>query len=86
MQLGLGKRSFDFYLNYCKTLIHVMQLTKVSSHYRTMSAINLHRWPISNTTGIITETQELILKYYKLPDQLSKLHINPPGGQGYAAN
>ena len=24
--------------------------------------------------------QELTLKYYKLPDQLSKLHINPPGG------
>ena len=45
-----------------------------------MSAINLHRWPISKTTGI--ETQELILKYYKLPDQLSKLHINPPGGAG----
>ena len=45
-----------------------------------MSAINLHRWPISKTTGINIETQELILKYYKFPDQLSKLHINPPGG------
>ena len=38
------------------------------------------------TTGINIETQELILKYYKLPDQLSKLNINPPGGRGYAAN
>jgi len=47
-----------------------------------MSAINLHRWPISKTTGINIETQELILKYCKLPDQLSKLHINPPGGGG----
>ena len=28
-----------------------------------------HRWPISKTTEINTETQELILKYYKLPDQ-----------------
>ena len=52
-----AKRSFNFFLNYCKTLIHVMQLTKGSSHYTTMSAINLHRWPISNTTGINTETQ-----------------------------
>ena len=48
--------------------------------------INLHRWPISKTTGINIETQELKLKYYKLPDQLSKLHVNPPGGRGYAAN
>ena len=31
------------------------------------------------------ENQELILKHYKWPDQLLKLHINPPGG-GYAAN
>ena len=65
-----------------------MQLTKGSSHYRTMLAINLHRWPISKTTGINIKTDidiELILKYYKLHDQLSKLHINPPGG-GYAAN
>jgi len=51
-----------------------------------MSAINLHRWPISKTTGINIETQELILKYYKLHDQLSKLHINHPGGGVYAAN
>jgi len=43
-----------------------MQLTKGST---TMSAINLHRWAISKTTGINIETQELILKYYKLPDQ-----------------
>ena len=48
----------------------------------TMSAINLHRWPILKTTGINIETQELILKYYKLPDQLSKLHINHPAGGG----
>ena len=53
-----------------------MQLTKGSSHYTTMSAIKLHRWPLSKTTGINTETQELIFKYYKLPSQLSKLHIN----------
>ena len=45
-----------------------------------MSAINLHRWPISKTTGINIETQELILKYYKLLNQLSTLFINPPGG------
>jgi len=63
-----------------------MQLIKGSSHYTTMSAINLHRWQISKTTGINIETQELIWKYYELPDQLSKLHINPPGGRGYAAN
>jgi len=29
-----------------------------------------------------TETQELILKYYKLPGQLSKLHILTIGGGG----
>jgi len=51
-----------------------------------MSAINLHRWQISKTTGIKTETQELILKYYKLPGQLLKLNINYPVGGGYAAN
>ena len=50
-----ARRYSNFFLNYCKTLIHVMQLTKGSSHYTTMSAINLHR-PISNTTGINTET------------------------------
>ena len=50
----------------------------------TMSAINLHRWPILSTTGI--NTQELILKYYKLPGQLLKLHINHPAGGEYAAN
>jgi len=53
-----------------------MQLTKGSSYHTTMPAINLHRWPIPNTTGINTKTQELILKYYKLPGHLLKLHIN----------
>ena len=70
-----AKRSFNFFLNYCKTLIHVMQLTKGSSHYTTMSAINLHRWPILKTTGINIETHQLILNYCKLSDQLSKLHF-----------
>ena len=32
-----ARRSNDFYLNYCKTLIHVMQLTKGSSHYNNVS-------------------------------------------------
>ena len=31
--------------------------------------------------NINIETQEMILKYYKLPDQLSKLHINRGGMQ-----
>ena len=35
-------RYSNFFLNYCKTLIHVMQLTKGSSPYTTMSAKNLH--------------------------------------------
>ena len=34
-----------------------------------MSAINLHRWPISKTTGINIETQELILKWAKQDSQ-----------------
>ena len=59
-----------------------MQLGKGSSHYKPMSAITLYRRPISKTTRIYIETEELILKYYKLPDQLLKLHINPPGGGG----
>ena len=63
-----------------------------------MSAM-LHRWQISslfdyteilwksNTTGINAETQELRFTYYKLPGQISKLHINHPEGGGlYAAN
>ena len=49
-----------------------MQLTKSNSHYNNVSN-NLHRWPISNTTGINTETRELILKYYKLPGQWSAI-------------
>ena len=53
-----------------------MQLTKGSSHYN-----NVSNKP-AKTTGINTETQALILKYYKLSDQLLKLHINPPGGKG----
>ena len=59
-----------------------MQLTNGSFHYKTMSAINLHRWPISKTTEINTETQELILKYTDCLISISKLHINPPGGAG----
>ena len=47
-----------------------------------MSAINLHRWPISKTPEINTETQELILKYYKLPDQHLKTAYYPPWGGG----
>ena len=71
-----ARRSFNFFLNYCKTLRHVMQLTKGSSHYN--NGINKPaNMADIKTTEINTETQELILKYYKLPDQHLKTAYYP---------